>query len=215
MRLGQDRTERRSRLHPRVPVLGGFVLVPRHVAQIVDRPTDARPPRGRRSSAARRRASRACAPASRYRRDDSGCCAAPHGSPRCRASRRPARPACAACRSARGERPAHLGEELVVEPAASAAAPRPARSGSRGSRRRSPSSLPRVSSRNSAMIAGARHRRMAFLDQHRRRAGRIEQQEFLAPLPDPLLDQARARGRIRRAPAGRSANAGRTDDGTA
>ena len=39
------------------------------------------------------------------------------------------------------------------------------------------------------MIAGARNRRLALLDQHRRGAGRIEHQEVLAPLPDALLDQ--------------------------
>ena len=38
---------------------------------------------------------------------------------------------------------------------------------------------------------GARHRRMAFLDQHRRRAGRIEREEFVAALPYPLLDEPR------------------------
>ena len=38
---------------------------------------------------------------------------------------------------------------------------------------------------------GAGHRRTAFLDQHRRGAFRIEREEFLAPLPHALLDQAR------------------------
>ena len=37
----------------------------------------------------------------------------------------------------------------------------------------------------------ARHRRMAFLDQHRRRAVGIEREKFLAPLPHALLDQPR------------------------
>ena len=39
--------------------------------------------------------------------------------------------------------------------------------------------------------ARAGHRRHALLDQDRRRAGRIELQKFLAPFPDPLLDQPR------------------------
>ncbi len=39
------------------------------------------------------------------------------------------------------------------------------------------------------MIAAPGTGGMAFLDQHRRRAGGIEHQELLAPLPDPLLDQ--------------------------
>src|SRR5215217_1311438 len=36
---------------------------------------------------------------------------------------------------------------------------------------------------------GARHRRMALLDQHRRLAFGIERQEFLAPFPHALLDE--------------------------
>ena len=39
--------------------------------------------------------------------------------------------------------------------------------------------------------AGARHRRRALFDQNRRGPGRIERQKFLAPLPDPLLDEPR------------------------
>ena len=37
---------------------------------------------------------------------------------------------------------------------------------------------------------GARHRRIALGHQHRRGGGRIEHQELLAALPDPLLDGA-------------------------
>ena len=94
-----------------------------------------------------------------------------------RAVRRPARRACDACRSARcTSGPADLGEELVVEPAGEPAhldARDRVSAASAGARR---SSAPRVSSRYSAIIGGARHRRMALLDQHRRGAGGIEHQ---------------------------------------
>ena len=65
------------------------------------------------------------------------------------------------------------------------------------------------------MTAAARYRRVPFIDQHRRGAGGIEDEEILAPLPDPLLRETSPAGRIRQARAARSANAGRKDDGTA
>ena len=41
--------------------------------------------------------------------------------------------------------------------------------------------------------AGARDRGLALFDQHRGRSGRIEREEALAALPDPLLHQARGK----------------------
>ena len=40
---------------------------------------------------------------------------------------------------------------------------------------------------------GAGNGRLALIDQHRQRAGGIERQKFLAPLPKALVDQTRVR----------------------
>ena len=186
----QERTERRTRLHPRVPGLRGLVFVPWHVAQIVGR----RQMRGRGeigiAHALARRASRACAPASRYRPDDSACCGAPHGSTSVSGEPPPALTGIwRLYRRSMVSGPADLGEELVVEPAHQPPDldPRP------GLARQQPL-LAQLDAPGLVEIFGddrrARNRGMAFLHQDRRGAGGVEHEEFLAALPHPLLDRA-------------------------
>ena len=58
------------------------------------------------------------------------------------------------------------------------------------------------------MMPASGYRRAALLDQHRRRAGRVERQEFGAAFPRPLLDEARRQAIFATAPAGRTAKTG-------
>ena len=91
-----------------------------------------------------------------------------------------------------GERARHLGEELVVEPAH-----QPAHLDPRARLARQQPLVAELAAPGLVEIlgddGGARNRRMAFLHQHRRGAGRVEHQELLAALPHPLLDRARGK----------------------
>ena len=109
------------------------------------------------------------------------------------------------------QRPAHLGVEFVVEPARQPphldALARP--------RRHQPVRPGRARLLDIFGDDGAaRNRRLAVGHQHRDVAGRIEQQELLAPLPEALLDMACLDAVFTENQDARSANAGKACVGT-
>ena len=85
--------------------------------------------------------------------------------------------------------PADLGEKLVVEPRGEAAH---LDARDRILRHQPPLPQPRAAGLVEVFgdHRGARHRRMALLDQHRRGGGGVQFEKRLAALPHPLLDQA-------------------------
>ena len=86
------------------------------------------------------------------------------------------------------QRPAHLGEELVVEPAR-----QPAHFHPRAGIARHQAALAEVVPTRLVEIfgddVGAWNRGLTLFHQHRYGAGRIEDQKILAALPDPFFHQ--------------------------
>ena len=166
--LGQQRAERRAatspaRTSPWRPRLRSTAHRPDN------RPPTGAPPRpDPHRSAGRRRASRGCAPASRYRPDDSGCCGAPHGSPRCPASRRPLeRHAALVARARWSSGPLTSAKNLSLNQLISRRTSTRGRRHRCGSSRRSPSSLAAGLVEIFRDDGGARNRRAALGHQDR------------------------------------------------
>ena len=210
----EQRAERRPRLDPRVPGLCGLVLVPRHIAQIIDRRQVRRRGKVRIGQAvAGEPVALANEPADIAQMISNV------------AARRPHRLGIGRSAAAAGrdeslvdalhdQRAAHLLEELVVEPAH-----QPAHLDARaGVARHQPRLRELCSARLVEVFGDDRrpgNRRHALFHQHRRRSRRIEDEKLLAPVPDPLLDEPRRQAELFKRRGARNGSADKTDDGTA
>ncbi len=187
--------ERGSRFYPRVPGLGALVFVPWHIAQIIDDGQVRRRGQiGIGQAVAGKPVALADEPADIRQMVSNIAPCRPHGIRIGRAAPAPGRDK-ALVDALHHQCAARLREKLVVEPAHQAA---DLDAFSRFARHE-----PELGDRRPMRLVEIfgddgrpRNRRHAFFDQDRGRSRGIEREKFLAPLPDPLLDEPRRQAEL-------------------